>query len=112
MKMPGMGMLLRIFIGESDHVHGKPLYESIVLKAKELGLAGATVTKGVMGYGASTRMHTAKLVRLSDDLPIIIEIVDSNENIDKLIPFLDEHITDGLVTLEKVTVLKYRYRKK
>ena len=112
MKLPETGVLLRIFIGESDHVGSKPLYEAIVLKARELNLAGATVLRGIMGFGAESRIHTAKILRLSEDLPIIIEIVDEQENIDKLIPFLDEHVKEGLITLEKVTVIKYRHNKK
>lgn len=109
MKLPGEGVLLRIFIGESDHDGSKPLYESIVLKARELNLAGATVIRGIMGFGAESRIHTAKILRLSEDLPIIIEIVDTQENIDKLIPFLDEHVNEGLITLENVRVIKYRH---
>lgn len=109
MKLPQEGVLLRIFIGESDHCHGKPLYEEIVLKARSFGLAGATVVRGVMGFGADSRMHTAKVLRLSEDLPIIIEIVDSQENIDKMMPYLDEVVTEGLITSEKVKVIKYRH---
>ncbi len=109
MKLPQEGMLLRVFIGESDSYNGKALYEQIVLKARELNLAGATVTRGIMGFGASSRMHSAKLLRLSMDLPIIIELVDTEENINKLLPFLDETVSDGLITLEKVKVVKYRH---
>lgn len=109
MKLPQEGMLLRVFIGESDSYNGKTLYEQIVLKARELNLAGATVTRGIMGFGASSRMHSAKLMRLSMDLPIIIELVDTEENINKLLPFLDETVADGLITLEKVKVVKYRH---
>lgn len=108
MKLPQEGMLLRVFIGESDHYQGKTLYEQIVLKARELNLAGATVTRGMMGFGADSRMHTAKLLRLSEDLPVVIEIVDTEENLNKLIPFLDERVLEGLITLEKVRVIKYR----
>ena len=108
MKIPENGKLLRIFIGESDKWHHQPLYEAIVLKARELGLAGATVLRGPMGFGASSRLHTSKILRLSLDLPLIIEIVDSQENVDKLLPFLDETVLEGLVTLEDVRVLKYR----
>jgi PII-like signaling protein len=108
MTLPENGKLLRIFIGESDRWHHQPLYEAIVLKARELGLAGATVLRGPMGYGANSRLHTAKILRLSEDLPIIIEIVDSEEKVNLLLPQLDEMITDGLVTLEDVRVLKYR----
>jgi PII-like signaling protein len=107
MKLPEEGMLLRIFIGETDSYKGKPLYEQIVLKARELNLAGATVMRGVMGFGADSRMHTAKILRLSEDLPIIIEIVDTEESLQKLQPFLDETVEEGLITLEKVKVIKY-----
>lgn len=107
MKLPQEGALLRIFIGESDHWHGKPLYEAVVLKAREMHLAGATVLKGIMGYGASSRLHTTKLLRLSDDLPVIVEIVDTREKLDLLMPFLDEVIEDGLVTIENVHVIRY-----
>jgi len=109
MKLPEEGALLRVFIGETDSYNGKPLYEQIVLKARELNLAGATVVRGVMGFGADSRMHTAKILRLSEDLPIIIEIVDTEENLQKLQPFLDETVEEGLITLEKVKVIKYRH---
>ena len=109
MKLPEEGALLRLFIGETDSYNGKPLYEKIVLKARELNLAGATVVRGVMGFGADSRMHTAKILRLSEDLPIIIEIVDTEENLQKLQPFLDETVEEGLITLEKVKVIKYRH---
>ena len=102
-------MLLRIFIGETDRYHGKPLYEQIILKAKELNLAGGTVLRGIMGYGANSRVHTAKLLRLSEDLPVVVEIVDTEDNLARLLPFLDETVSDGLVTLEKVRVIKYRH---
>jgi uncharacterized protein len=108
MKIPENGKLLRIFIGESDRWEHQPLYEAIVLKARELGLAGATVLRGPMGFGAKSHLHTSKILRLSMDLPIIIEIVDSEENVNKMIPLLDEMVQDGLVTLEDVRVLKYR----
>lgn len=108
MKIPQDGYLLRIFLGESDRWHGKPLYEAIVLKARELHLAGATVLRGPMGFGAKSRLHTAKILRLSEDLPIIIEIVDSKDKIDELLPHIDEMVQEGLVTLEKVQVIKYR----
>ncbi len=108
MKIPKDGYLLRIFIGESDRWHGKPLYEAIVLMARELHLAGATVLRGPMGFGAKSRIHTAKILRLSEDLPIVIEIVDSKEKIDALLPRIDEMVSDGLVTLEKVQVIQYR----
>jgi len=109
MKLPEEGILLRIFIGESDRVNGKPLYEAIVLKARELNLAGATAFRGIMGFGADSRMHTAKILQLSEDLPVVIELVDTEENLQKLMPFLDEHVTEGLVTMEKVRVVKYRH---
>ena len=102
------GKLLRIFVGESDRWNHQPLYEAIVLKARELGLAGATVLRGPMGYGASSRLHTAKILRLSMDLPMVIEIVDTDERIQQLLPELEEMVLEGLVTLEDVQVLKYR----
>lgn len=108
MKLPKDGMLLRIYIGESDHFKGKPLYEQIVLKARELKLAGATVLKGIMGFGAHSHLHTSKILRLSEDLPIVIEIVDTEENLNKLLPFLDQSIQEGLVTLEKMHIVEYR----
>lgn len=108
MRIPQDGYLLRIFIGESDHWQGTPLYEAIVLKARELHLAGATVLRGPMGFGANSRMHTAKLLRLSEDLPMIIEIVDAKEKIDAFMPYIDEMVQEGLVTIEPVEVIKYR----
>jgi PII-like signaling protein len=112
MKLPEEGHLLRIFIGESDKWHGRPLYEAIVLKARELHLAGATVLRGPMGFGANSRLHTAKILRLSEDLPMIIEIVDTPEKIDLLLPHIDLMVSEGLVTLEKVRVIKYRANSK
>jgi PII-like signaling protein len=109
MQLPEQGMLLRIFIGESDKYEGKPLYEQILLKARSLNLAGTTITRGIMGFGADSRVHTAKLLELSEDLPIVIEIVDIEENLNKLLPFLDETVNEGLITLEKVRVIKYRH---
>ena len=100
--------LLRIFIGESDWYDGKALYEQIVFKAKELHLAGVTVIRGIMGYGANSQIHTAKILRLSEDLPIVIEIVDSEDNIKKILPFLDGCIVNGIVTMERVKTIKYR----
>jgi PII-like signaling protein len=108
MQIPEDAMLLRIFIGESDRWQHKPLYEAIVLKAREAHLAGATVLRGPMGFGKSSHMHTAKILRLSMDLPLLIEIVDSEEKINAFLPLLDEMIGGGLVTLEKVKVLHYR----
>lgn len=109
MRLPEEGMLLRIFVGESDSYKSKALYEQIVLRARELNLAGATVIRGIMGFGADSRMHTAKLLRLSEDLPVVVEIVDTEENLNKLLPFLDEVVIEGLITLEKVRVIKYRH---
>jgi len=107
-QIPREAVLLRIFIGESDRWHGHPLYEAIVLKARELHLAGATVLRGPMGFGKSSRLHTAKILRLSMDLPIVIEIVDAEEKIQAFLPTLDGMLTGGLVTTEKVTVIDYR----
>ena len=108
MQIPHEAVLLRIFIGESDRWEHKPLYEAIVLKAREMHLAGATVIKGVMGYGASSRLHTAKVLRLSEDLPVLVEIVDSREKLERLLPFLEQTVTHGLVTLERAEVIWYR----
>ena len=108
MQIPHDAVLLRIFIGESDRWEHKPLYEAIVLKARELHLAGATVLRGPMGFGANSRLHTAKILRLSMDLPMVIEIVDTDEKIQNLLPHLEEMVLEGLVTLEDVQVLKYR----
>jgi len=107
MKTPTEGKLLRIFIGEADRWEHKPLYEAIVLKARELGLAGATVLRGPMGFGAKSHLHTSKILRLSMDLPMVIEIVDSGEKIKTLLPVLDTMVTEGLITLEDVHVIKY-----
>lgn len=108
MQIPEDGYLLRIFVGESDKQGHHPLYEAIVLKAREQGLAGVTVLRGVMGFGKHSILHTAKILRLSEDMPMVIEIVDSLEKLEKFLPLLDEMITDGLVTLEKVRVIHYR----
>jgi PII-like signaling protein len=108
MHLPHEAMLLRIFIGESDRWHHQPLYEAIVLKARELHLAGATVLRGPMGFGKSSRLHTAKILRLSMDLPLVIEIVDAEEKIQGFLPVLDEMMKGGLVTLERVRVIDYR----
>lgn len=109
MKLPSEAELLRIFIGEADKFEGKPLYEVIANLAHRKGMAGATVIRGLMGFGAHSRIHTAKILRLSEDLPIIIEIVDEPEKIEALLPELDKMITEGLVTLEKIRVIAYRY---
>lgn len=108
MNLPEDGYLLRIFVGESDRHGRKPLYEEIVLKAREAGLAGATVLRGVMGFGRHSLIHTAKILRLSDDMPMVVEVVDSREKIESFLPVLDGLITDGLVTLERVSVIQYR----
>ncbi len=108
MQIPEDATLLRIFIGESDRWEHNPLYESIVLKAREMHIGGATVLRGPMGYGKTSRLHTAKILNLSTDLPIVIEMVDSEANISAFLPVLDQMITGGLVTLEKVKVLHYR----
>lgn len=107
MQVPKDAMLLRIFFGEGDKYQGRPLYEAIVMKAREMGLAGATVLRGPMGYGHSSRVHTAKIVRLSEDLPLVIEIVDAEHKIDAFLPVIDPMIGSGLVTLERVKVLQY-----
>ena len=109
MKLKGEGKLLRILVGETDAHKGKPLYEAIVLKARELNLAGATVFRGIMGFGAASRIHSIKVLRLSEDLPVMIEIVDTEESIEKILPFLDETVKEGLITMEKVEVIKYRH---
>lgn len=108
MAIPQQGCLLRIFIGESDKLDGKPLYEWIVLQAREQGLAGATVTRGIEGFGRASRIHTAKIVRLSEDLPIIVEIVDAPEKIEAFVKIVDPVIDGGLVTVENVQVRVYR----
>ncbi|MFA5864707.1 MAG: DUF190 domain-containing protein [Phycisphaerae bacterium] len=111
MQLPSEAELLRIFIGESDKFQGKPLYETIVLEARKRGMAGATVLKGVLGFGANSRIHTAKILRLSEDLPMIVEIVDKPERIADFLPVLDQMIGEGLVTLEKVRIIAYRHNK-
>src|SRR5512146_2406693 len=113
MKISEDGQLLRIFIGESDRWHGKPLYEAIILKAREMGIAGATMMRGLMGFGAASRIHTAKILRLSEDLPIVVEIVDSEDKIRAALPELDTLIEKagcgGLVTLERAEVIRYTH---
>lgn len=108
MTLPREGQLLRVFIGESDRWEGKPLYEAIVQAARRQGLAGATVFKGVEGFGAHSRVHTARILRLSEDLPVLVEIVDTEEKIQAFLPVLDGMVREGLVTVEKATVLFYR----
>jgi PII-like signaling protein len=107
MHVPKEAMLLRIFFGEEDRFEGKPLYEAIVLKAREMHLAGATVLRGPMGYGHSSRLHTAKVLRLSFDPPMVVEIVDTEAKINELLPVLDTMMASGLITMEKVQVLQY-----
>ena len=108
MNIPEEGYLLRIFVGESDRAGHRPLYEESGLKAREAGLAGATVLRGVLGFGRNSILHTAKILRLSEDLPMVVEIVDSLEKVEAFMPQLDEMIKDGLVTLEAVKVIQYK----
>lgn len=108
MPIEGEATLLRIFIGESDRWEGQPLYEAIVRTVREAGMAGATVLRGIEGFGAHSRIHIARILRLSEDLPIVVEIVDRAERIEAILPRLDEMIDEGLVTMEKVRILKYR----
>ena len=107
MQIPYESVLLRIFLGEADRCGHQPLFEALVLKAREAGLAGATVLRGPMGFGKSSRLHTAKILRLSEDLPVVIEIVDSDEKIQNFLPLIATMMGSGLVTLEKVKVLQY-----
>ncbi|MFW6082187.1 MAG: DUF190 domain-containing protein [Desulfosalsimonas sp.] len=111
MKLPSESMLLRIFIGETDKFENRPLYKVIVEEARRKGMAGATVLRGMLGFGANSRIHTAQILRLSEDLPLIIEIVDSEEKINSFLPQLDTMIGEGLVTLEKTRVITYRHNK-
>jgi PII-like signaling protein len=108
MKIEGTGLLVRIYIGESDHLDGKPLYQAIVERLRERGLAGATVLRGIEGFGAKARLHTTRLLRLSEDLPVLIEVVDQEDKIRAILPELDAMVGDGLITLEKVEVIAYR----
>ena len=108
MKLPSEAQLLRIFIGEADRFEGRPLHEAIVYLARQKGLAGATVLRGLMGFGAHSRMHTAKILRLSEDLPIVIEIIDKPERLQLILPELDGMIKEGLITLEDIRVIAYR----
>jgi PII-like signaling protein len=107
MELPEDALLLRIFIGESDRYHHRPLYEAIVLKDREMHMAGATVLRGPMGFGASSQIHTAKIIQLSMDLPLVIEIVDTEQKLDGFLPVLDGMMSGGLITLEKVRVIRY-----
>ena len=107
MQIPKQATLLRVFVGEDDRHGHQPLYQAIVLKAREMHMAGATVLRGPMGFGHSSRLHTAKILRLSEDLPIVVEIVDGEERINAFLPVLDGMMTSGLITLERVEVLQY-----
>ena len=108
MKIEGEALLLRIYLGESDEWHGRPLYQAIVERLRERGLAGATVLRGIEGFGAKAHLHTTRILRLSEDLPILIEIVDQADRIRAIVPELDEMVADGLITLEKIEVIAYR----
>lgn len=112
MKLPSEALLLRTFIGESDKFEGRPLYEVIVEEARKRGMAGATVLRGFLGFGANSRIHTSKVLRLSEDLPIVVEIVDEDEKIEAFLPELDKMLAEGLVTLEKVRIITYRHSAK
>jgi uncharacterized protein len=107
-RIEGEGKLLRLFIGESDRWHGKPLYQAIVERVREEGLAGATVIRGIEGFGADSHLHTSRILRLSEDLPVVIEIVDTPERIDRVVPILDEMVGEGMLTLERVQIVSYR----
>jgi len=108
MRLEGEGKLLQLFIGESDRWHGKPLYQAIVERVRQEGLAGATVLRGIEGFGADSRIHTSRILRLSEDLPVVIEIVDTSEQIDRAVPILDEMVGEGMLTLERVQIVSYR----
>ncbi len=110
MNLPSEAELLRVFVGESDKHHGRPLYEAIVEEARRRGMAGATVLRGTMGFGANSRIHTAKVLRLSEDLPMVVEIVDKPERVAEFLPNLETMIGEGLVTLERVRVIIYRHK--
>ncbi|NPV42675.1 MAG: DUF190 domain-containing protein [Firmicutes bacterium] len=110
-KITGRARRLRIYIGESDHYKGMPLYHAIVLKAKELGLAGASVFRGIEGFGANSRIHSARILAISNDLPVLVDIVDSVEYIEKILPFLDEIVKEGLITIEDIEIIKYANNK-
>jgi hypothetical protein len=107
-RLEGEGKLLRLFIGESDTWHGKPLYQAIVERVRQEGLAGATVLRGIEGFGADSRLHTSRILRLSEDLPVVIEIVDTPDQIDRVVPILDEMVGEGMLTLERVQIVSYR----
>jgi PII-like signaling protein len=107
-KLEGEGKLLRLFIGESDRWHGKPLYQAIVERVRAEGLAGVTVIRGIEGFGAHSRLHTSRILRLSQDLPILIEIVDTDEQVERIVPILDDMVGEGMVTIERVRIISYR----
>jgi PII-like signaling protein len=107
-RLAGEGKLLRIFIGESDRWHGRPLYQAIVGRVRAEGIAGATVIRGIEGFGADSHLHTSRILRLSEDLPVVIEVVDTPERIDALLPLLDEMVEEGMVTVERVQIVAYR----
>jgi len=109
MKLPQTAYLLRIFTGASDRVHGRPLYEVLVEEARKQGMAGATVLRGTLGFGAASRIHTSKILRISEDLPVVVEIVDREDRIRDFLPLLDSYMEEGLVTMEKVEVIFYRH---
>jgi uncharacterized protein len=108
MTIEGPALRLRIYIGEADRLHGRPLSEAVVQRLLELGLAGATVLRGVEGFGRNAHLHTARILRLSEDLPVVIEIVDTPEQIDRVVPILDEMVGEGMLTLERVQIVSYR----
>lgn len=110
MKLPEKSELLRIFIGESDKFQGRPLYQAIVEEARKRGMAGATVVRGLMGFGASSRLHTVKVLRISEDLPMVVEIVDKTDRIESFLPELERMVPEGLITVEKVRIVAYRGR--
>ena len=111
MNISDEGQLLRVYVGESDRWQGKPLYEAIVLKARGMGIAGTTVLRGIMGFGAASRIHTSKILRLSEDLPVVVEIVDSAQKIAQLLPEIESMVQEGLVTLESIRMHQYRSEK-
>jgi PII-like signaling protein len=109
MKLDGPGKWLRIYIGESDHWHGKPLYQAIVELLRREGMAGATVLRGIEGFGANSRIHTARILRLSEDLPVVVEVIDQTDRIERVLPMLDEMVGEGLMTLMDVSIVFYRH---